>query len=292
MNSPTKPVSNKLTIASLLVIALSTVIAEVHGVSVGADSLATAHKEAPLSGAQPADKTPAASAPIEAKLEPKKEATIESAKQSAAKLDVQEANDEAAKRKGRSEPPPMGAETKPAEPKADSKPDQASKANEHSAGSSSPLSSSTSPAPKQQAPSDNKVASSPAPAAKPSKGQPLNGKSGGSSSGKSKLPANLGTVTSTGSGGATHYMSKHDAYSAIAEKHGALAQDAMKKADKRNSHLQRFGGIQKASGGLGDMFSPFKGVTDSGLARSKSDKKDHTTGSVASDSRCNQLATT
>jgi len=88
----------------------------------------------------------------------------------------------------------------------------------------------------------------------------------GKSAPKSKLPANLGTVTSTGSGGPAHYMSKHDAYSAIAEKHGALAQDAMRKSDKRQ--LQGFGGIQKASG-LGDMLSPFKGVTDSGLARSK-----------------------
>lgn len=86
---------------------------------------------------------------------------------------------------------------------------------------------------------------------------------------KSKLPANLGTVTSTGSGGPSHYMSKHDAYSAIAEKHGALAQDAMRKSDKRRvHHSTSFGGIQKASG-IGDMLSPFKGVTDSGLARSK-----------------------
>lgn len=86
------------------------------------------------------------------------------------------------------------------------------------------------------------------------------------SASKSKLPVNLGTVTSTGSGGHS-YMSKHDAYSAIAEKHGALAQDAMKKSDKRQ--LQSgFGSIQKASG-VGDMLSPFKGVTDSGLARSE-----------------------
>lgn len=86
------------------------------------------------------------------------------------------------------------------------------------------------------------------------------------SASKSKLPANLGTVTSTGSGGHS-YMSKHDAYSAIAEKHGALAQDAMKKSDKRQLQTG-FGSIQKASG-IGDVLSPFKGVTDSGLARSK-----------------------
>lgn len=96
----------------------------------------------------------------------------------------------------------------------------------------------------------------------------LSGKSGSS---KSKLPANLGTVTSTGSGGATHYMSKHDAYSAIAEKHGALAHDAMRKSDKRHMHSSGggnpfSGSIQKASG-LGEMLNPFKGVTDSGLAR-------------------------
>lgn len=84
---------------------------------------------------------------------------------------------------------------------------------------------------------------------------------------KSKLPANLGTVTSTGSSGGHSYMSKHDAYSAIAEKHGALAQDAMKKSDKRQLQTG-FSSIQKASG-IGDMLSPFKGVTDSGLARSK-----------------------
>lgn len=100
----------------------------------------------------------------------------------------------------------------------------------------------------------------------------LAGKNGSSSSSKSKLPANLGTVTSTGSGGPAHYMSKHDAYSAIAEKHGALAQDAMRHSQRvnsdRRSHLQRFGGIQKASG-IGDVLSPFKGVTDSGLARSE-----------------------
>lgn len=106
---------------------------------------------------------------------------------------------------------------------------------------------------------------------KPTKQQTLSGKSA-SQSGKSKLPANLGTVTSTGSGGPTHYLSKHDAYSAIAEKHGSLAQvtSGHKKSDPRraSSSIQRFGGIQKASG-IGDMLSPFKGVTDSGLARSK-----------------------
>lgn len=106
-----------------------------------------------------------------------------------------------------------------------------------------------------------------------SQGKPTKSGSGSSLSGKSaiksKLPANLGTVTSTGSGGQALYMSKHDAYSAIAEKHGALAAHSsmMKKADKRQMHS--FGGIQKASGGLGDMLSPFKGVTDGGLARSK-----------------------
>lgn len=106
----------------------------------------------------------------------------------------------------------------------------------------------------------------------------LSGKSGSSSASAAaatsatgkKLPANLGTVTSTGSGGPAHYMSKHDAYSAIAEKHGALAQDAIRKVDKRPSHgnLQRFGSIQKASG-FTDSLNPFKTVTDGGLARSK-----------------------
>lgn len=92
---------------------------------------------------------------------------------------------------------------------------------------------------------------------------------------KSKLPANLGTVTSTGNGngGSAHYMSKHDAYSAIAEKHGAIAHDAMRKSDRHrtsssSSSIHRFGGIQKASG-IGDALNPFKSVTDSGLARSK-----------------------
>lgn len=92
---------------------------------------------------------------------------------------------------------------------------------------------------------------------------------------KSKLPANLGTVTSTGNGngGSAHYMSKHDAYSAIAEKHGAIAHDAMRKSDRHkstssSSSLHRFGGIQKASG-IADSLNPFRGVTDSGLARSE-----------------------
>lgn len=101
--------------------------------------------------------------------------------------------------------------------------------------------------------------------------QQLSGKSGPTPATINKrLPANLGTVTSTGSGGPAHYMSKHDAYSAIAEKHGALAQDAMRKSDNRqhNNLQQRFSGIQKASG-IGDALNPFKGVTDSGLARSK-----------------------
>lgn len=115
-----------------------------------------------------------------------------------------------------------------------------------------------------------------APAASKSSGSKSSGQQqvkSSSGNSKSKLPANLGTVTSTGSGG--HYMSKHDAYSAIAEKHGALAHDAMRKSDKRqlgHGHNSGggFGGIKKASGGLvGDVFGPFKGVTDSGLARSE-----------------------
>lgn len=120
-------------------------------------------------------------------------------------------------------------------------------------------------------PTESNATSSAKPSSKPGKQQTLSGKSSGPS-GKSKLPANLGTVTSTGSGGPTHYLSKHDAYSAIAEKHGSLAQvtSAHKKSDSKraSSSIQRFGGIQKASG-FGDMLSPFKGVTDSGLARSK-----------------------
>lgn len=107
--------------------------------------------------------------------------------------------------------------------------------------------------------SESKLEPKASPAAKPVKQL-------AKSASKSKLPANLGTVTSTGSGGHS-YMSKHDAYSAIAEKHGALAQDAIKKSDKRQLQTG-FGSIQKASG-IGDMLSPFKGVTDSGLARSE-----------------------
>lgn len=94
-------------------------------------------------------------------------------------------------------------------------------------------------------------------------------KASSSSATKSKNNANLGTVTSTGSGGSAHYMSKHDAYSAIAEKHGALAHDAMRKSDKRRIQSSSpFGGIQKASG-FGDFSSPIKGVGDTGLARSE-----------------------
>lgn len=86
--------------------------------------------------------------------------------------------------------------------------------------------------------------------------------------GKNKMQAPLGSVSSTGASGLTHYMSKHDAYSAIAEKHGHLAQEAMRKSDKRQ--MQAFGnsGIQKASG-ISDVLNPFKASGDSGLARSK-----------------------
>lgn len=70
------------------------------------------------------------------------------------------------------------------------------------------------------------------------------------------------------SAGASHYLaSKHDAYSAIAEKHGSLGTELTRRTDKRR--YQSFGGIQKASGGLGEYLSPLKGVSDTGLARSK-----------------------
>lgn len=88
------------------------------------------------------------------------------------------------------------------------------------------------------------------------------------SNGKPRLQANLGSTILQGS---VNQMSKHDAYSAIAEKHGALAQDAMRRSDKRRiGNGGAFGpaGIQKASG-LGDIFNPVRQMSDGGLARSK-----------------------
>lgn len=84
-----------------------------------------------------------------------------------------------------------------------------------------------------------------------------------SNNGKPRHQANIG------SGGGGIYKAKSDAYSAIAEKHGALAHEAVRKSDRRRiSHGGAFGSIQKASG-FGDVLGPLKGVTDGGLARSK-----------------------
>lgn len=93
----------------------------------------------------------------------------------------------------------------------------------------------------------------------------------GSSSKPPRLQANLGSTSSQAN--PSHYMSKNDAYSAIAEKHGAMASahDAIRRSDKRRiGSPNSFSpvGIQKASG-LGDMFNPIKQMTDGGLARSK-----------------------
>lgn len=74
-----------------------------------------------------------------------------------------------------------------------------------------------------------------------------------------------GPVTSTGNSG-SHYLSKHDSYSAIAERH--LFTDAMRKSDRRRAHSS-MSGIEKAAS-FGNMFSnPLNGITDNGLARSK-----------------------
>lgn len=194
-----------------------------------------------------APKAAAESPKVEAKSAP-----VEAAK-------VSESETEANARKGRSEPPPDKKEASTERPAAAdaSKDTKVNNSNENTKSSSS-SSSSTSSKPNEK--------SQPTKQATQTNKQQLSAKSSPAGP-KNKLPANLGTVTSTGSGGAAHYMSKHDAYSAIAEKHGALAHDAMRKSDKRRIQSS-FGGIQKASG-IGDMLSPFKGVTDSGLARSK-----------------------
>lgn len=239
----------KQTLFGILVIALTTVI------TVQCGSVAPGEQQA-AAEIQPKESAPATEsaksvASPSAVVGPKTAAAAE-AKPEDTKPDIAppadtklapESEQEANARKGRSEPPPSPtADTKVTEKPAEGKVNEKDKA--------MPTSK---PAAEQKQ--------------KPTGKQQLAAKSGSTGSGaKNKLPANLGTVTSTGSGGPAHYMSKHDAYSAIAEKHGALAQDAMRKSDKRR--LQHFGGIQKASG-LGDMFSPFKGVTDSGLARSK-----------------------
>lgn len=56
----------------------------------------------------------------------------------------------------------------------------------------------------------------------------------------------------------------------IERQHGSVGVQKMKASEnRRTSSSNNVGGIQKASG-IGDMFSsPIKGVTDSGLARSK-----------------------
>lgn len=200
-----------------------------------------------LQAAQP-DKATAADKPVEhspqVAAEPKQDSTVllepklSVGDEKPSSEDVNKADQEASKRKGRAESAPSTDKT--SEPK---------QATSEKAASSSEKSTTKVPS------TDSKSTASKA--AKPTQ-------SSTKSSSKSKLPPNLGTVTSTGSGG---YLSKHDAYSAIAEKHGALAADAMKKSDKHRVH-GGFGGIQKASG-FGDILSPFKGVTDSGLARSK-----------------------
>lgn len=262
--------NNNRILFSFLVIALSAVIA--------VNCISDTPPEAPIkatnseAAAAPADPQPiAAQSPkqpaehIIAKQgesvsgsELDKQIDSKSAAQEALKVDS-----EVAKRKARSESSPA------ASPAAESKP--ADKASPAAASPPKAAVAETKPAVKSAAASKPAPAASPAaPAAGAASSSSSSGAAAASGSklaAKSKLPANLGTVTSTGSGGPAHYMSKHDAYSAIAEKHGALAQDAMRKSDKRQ--LQGgFGGIQKA-GGLGDMFGPFKSVSDSGLARSK-----------------------
>lgn len=258
--------NDKRILFSFLVIALSAVIA--------VNCISDTPPEVPIKATDSA----AAAAPVDpqpiAEQSPKRpEQTIakqgepvvgsEPDKQIDAKLaapEASKADTELAKRKARSESGPATA------PAAESKP--ADKASPAAANPPKATVAEAKPAAKSAAPS--KPASAAAPAAAAASSSSTSGATAASGSkltAKSKLPANLGTVTSTGSGGPAHYMSKHDAYSAIAEKHGALAQDAMRKSDKRQ--LQGgFGGIQKA-GGLGDMFGPFKSVSDSGLARSK-----------------------
>ena len=174
---------------------------------------------------------------------------------------------EADQRKGRaSEEPASSAETPALAGSKDEKPKESAEKQTSGSSSSSKLAESAKPEEKKS----GKQQSQP----QLKQQQQLSAKSGASSGSgnKSRLPLNLGTVTSTGSGGPAHYMSKHDAYSAIAEKHGALAQDSVRNTHRvntdRRSHLQRFGGIQRASG-IGDMLSPFKGVTESDLARSE-----------------------
>ena len=253
----------KQILLSLLVITLTTVIAKAADPSSISQNQATAAaavaqathkspaqvdvapKEAPKEIEQP--KAAVAVAPIaSASLESRKETSVEVPKGAAEQVSIkaedgdklkEAAESESSKRKARAEPTAStsGGSASTSAPAEATKTAEAAKPSEKI---SKPESKSSTPKTKNQ----------------PAKSAP-----------KSKLQANLGTVTSTGSGG--HYLSKHDAYSAIAEKHGALAQDAMKKSDKKQ--LQGFGGIQKASGGLGDVLSPFKGVTDSGLARSK-----------------------
>lgn len=251
---------NKQIIFTFLVIALSTVITVSCLSDIPPETVPSAadssKKSALVADTQPAIQPPK-SEQISAKSEHNSAEPLQDADKSAdsaTKLTGQEAakaESELAKRKARSE----SSSSSPSAPAAQSEVKPTEKA-------------SAAKAPAVEAKSVPKAAASKQ-AAAPATATPASATSSASSTkltAKSKLPANLGTVTSTGSGGPAHYMSKHDAYSAIAEKHGALAQDAMRKSDKRQ--LQGFGGIQKASG-LGDMLAPFKSVSDSGLARSK-----------------------
>ena len=264
------------TLICSIVIALTTttVIQTVLCTSIGdASQQQQLQKPSPIAAASagPAIESPKVGDSIDVASKPeliqaKSAAPTQGASKSSSAADSSAAADQeaAGSRRGRSEAPPAA----PATDKAASPPAAAAT----TIAPTTPTTTSASSSGDKQSSSKPAVSGAkPAPVSgKHQQQQQLSGKTGASGPNK-KSPANLGTVTSTGSGGPAHYMSKHDAYSAIAEKHGALAQDAMRKADKRQ-HLQRFSGIQKA-GGFGDMLSPFKGVTDSGLARSKYDHR-------------------
>lgn len=245
---PESLVSGKQVIVGLLVIALTHSVISAHG-----SSITTGEQPAAAAAAVSADQKSAqagAEPKLEAPVATSGEQVAEAKKDAEAGASETRAESESA-RKGRAE-----AESAAAAATKEPAPKEA-KDGEKQAVEKSTDSKST----KLEA-----KTSTPTKASKPSS----SGSSAKLAGSKSKLSANLGTVTSTGSGGPAQYMSKHDAYSAIAEKHGpSNVVDAMHKSDKRGQSLQRFGGVQKASGGLGDVLSPFKGITDTGLARCK-----------------------
>lgn len=89
-----------------------------------------------------------------------------------------------------------------------------------------------------------------------------------SSSSSSKTVSKPKHQANIGSGGGGMYKHKPDEIAKIVElQHNSVAHK-MKASDNRRTSNTGFGGVQKASA-IGDMFSPIKGVTDSGLARSK-----------------------